>query len=248
MQNYEQHRIKGWWLEIDSVSKNQWPRLERLLEKSELERAARFHFERDRHAYIAAHALTRALLCTATGLSPSSWRFTTGPFGKPEAIIASGQPRLRVNLSHTRGLAAAVLSVDHDIGVDVEWLERSTDIAMLSKRVFTPQECAVLDAAPQDQKQNIFLTFWTLKEAYIKAIGTGLSQPLDSFYFSLDPLGIHFNSAKTAPPLDNPEHWRFQQFQPSPSHLMALAVHHSKPESLDISLEAAPLETIVQLP
>jgi 4'-phosphopantetheinyl transferase len=247
MQGYEQQRVSGWWLEIDNISKSQWPRLERLLEKAEVDRAQRFHFEHDRQSYIAAHALTRALLTTWTGLSPTQWQFTIGPFGKPEVILPPGQPELRVNLSHTRGLVAVVLSDGHDIGVDVEWLERNSDIEGLAKRVFTLEERAILAATPQHQKKQVFLTFWTLKESYIKAIGKGLSHPLDSFYFSLDPLGIHFKSPKAFITSDDPEQWRFQHFQPTPGHLMALAIHHPEPENLVITLEEAPLDAIVRL-
>lgn len=247
MNNNKLHRVNGWWLETDSILKSQWPRLEQLLENAEIERAERFHFEHDRQSYIAAHALTRALLTMETGLSPSSWRFTTGPFGKPEAILPPGLPKIRVNLSHTRGLAAAVLSIHHDVGVDVEWLGRNIDIKEFSTQVLTAQERAVLNATPQDQKRHVFLTFWTLKEAYIKAIGKGFSHPLDSFHFNLTPLGIHFKASRSAVSSDDAKQWKFQHFQPNLDHFMALAVHHPEPEKLAITFEAAPLETIIGL-
>ncbi len=230
-----------WWLATDSLGAGDWPELEALLDEAERARAARFHFERDRLSYVAAHALGRRLLSARAGGEPSAWAFTVGPHGKPEVRDA---PRLRLNLSHTRGLAAAVLAEEHDVGIDVEWLGRPAAGPELAPRFFAPTECDILALAPPERAEETFLAFWTLKEAYIKAIGLGLAQPLDSFAFTLEPLSISF-----APGIaDNPARWHFARFRPTPAHLMALALRHPAPHTVTTAVTEADMALLCAQP
>jgi len=224
-----------WWMETGGLDTGDWSRLEALLDEAERVRARRFHFDRDRQSYIAAHALGRCLLSSRAGGEPPDWRFAIGSHGKPEVIGPANAPRLRLSLSHTRGLAAAVLMEEHDIGIDVEWLGRPVASGDVATRFFAPAECAILEAAPPALTHETFLSFWTLKEAYIKAVGLGLSQPLDAFAFTLEPLRIRFEASIA----DNPACWRFWRFRPTPDHMMALALCHPKPQAVNITVTAA---------
>lgn len=235
--------VTVWWLDLKSIREDDWQLLESLLEDSELERSTRFHFDRDRDVYIAAHALTRGLLTWWTGLPARDWRFTAGDHGKPEVTPPPGLPRLRVNLSHTRELAAVALTVDNDVGVDVEWLERVNDVDQLAKRVFAADERALLAATPSERKTEIFLTFWTLKEAYVKAIGKGLSQPLDAFAFTLEPPVIRFDDIEA----DDAALWRFRHLRPTDRHKLAVGVRHPHPERLSMEIGEAPLDYLRNL-
>lgn len=239
-----ENRVNVWWLDLTTLSDSHWPTLEALLDGEERERAQRFHFLHDRHAYIAAHAVARALLTRWTGVEASSWCFTIGAYGKPEVVSPFDLPGLRINLSHTRGMVAVALTQHHDIGVDVEWLERQCDIDSLAQKVFTAEERTLLQTTPADKKQDIFLTLWTLKEAYIKAIGKGLSQPLDAFHFSLEPLAIRFKAAPLDETPNDPQTWGFRRASPTDTHRLALAIRHPDPSSLDVTIEAAPLNWI----
>lgn len=200
----------------------------------ERERADRFHFQQDRDSYISAHALGRVLLSSVAGHDPRSWRFTIRDHGKPEVVSPEGGPRWRLNLSHTRGLAAAALTQEFDIGVDVENLQRTPDCAALSRRFFAPEETDFLNSVPADRELETFLAFWTLKESYVKAIGKGLAQPLDSFYFTFDPLRIHFADADGGDPAD----WLFYRQQPSCDYLLALSLRHRKAQNISIQTKA----------
>jgi 4'-phosphopantetheinyl transferase len=239
------HPVRVWWLQTQAIGAADWPRLASLLDEHERQRAARFHFERDRQTYIAAHALARGLLSHWAGCSASAWRFDHGTHGKPEVRCPPGMPGLRFNLSHTRGLAAVALTRTLDIGVDTEWQARDCDSDALAQRYFAAPEQALLSATPQAQKAALFLRFWTLKEAYIKAIGEGLSHPLDSFYFSLDPPEIHFVEAASSQA--QASLWHFRLIQPTPEHLLALGVRQPPHARLQIQMEAASLDYLLTL-
>ncbi len=236
--------VELWWLEVESVAAADWPRLEALLDDSERARSCRFHFERDRLSYTAAHALARGLLSAWAGGEPSAWRFSVGPHGKPEVVAPATRPSLRVNLSHTRGLAAAVVAEEHDVGIDVEWLDRRPAGSDLARRFFAPAECAQLEACPPALADETFLSFWTLKESYIKAIGKGLAQPLDSFFFTLDPLTIHFGSGME----EDAAGWLFRQFRPTPRHLMALALRHPHAGGVTVTASAMDADSLCRQP
>jgi len=232
------------WLEVAAVRDHQWPRLEAMLDAAERDRARRFHFDHDRLVFTLAHALARAVLSAAAPGTPppSGWRFTTGAQGKPEAVCPPGCPRLRVNLSHTRGLAAVALAIDHDVGLDVEWAGRPADSVGLAEPYFAPPEAAAIRAAPQDKRLETFLAFWTLKEAVVKAAGTGLSQALDSFAFTLEPLSLRFLDER-----DDAARWLVRRLDPGPDHHMALAVRCDSPDRLRVDAAPARLADVLTL-
>lgn len=232
--------VRVWWLAVDQVAGAAWPGLAELLDDAERARAARFHFDHDRKCYIAAHALGRSLLSSRAGGDPRAWRFQVGDHGKPEVLSPPGGPHLRLNLSHTRGLAAAVLTEDHDVGIDVEWLDRRAPGMDLARRFFAQSECAQLDGLDGDAFVERFLGFWTLKEAYVKAIGKGLAQPLDSFAFTLDPVAITFVDAGGVDAgADSPAAWSFRRFAPTPRHLMAVALRAPEPLAVTVTEKRA---------
>jgi 4'-phosphopantetheinyl transferase len=234
-------RVALWWLSLDAIGLADWEKLESLLIDEERERSERFHFERDRQVYVAAHAACRGLLSYCLGQAPGSWRFSVEEHGKPELICPPGQPRFRVNISHTRGLAAVALTQEHDLGVDVEWLQRDAPADQLAKRMFAESERLRVAAATGSEKRDIFLGFWTLKEAYVKAIGKGLSQPLDAFAFDLETREISFRDNLA----DAAANWHFERYRPGPEHLMALAVRHPDRSSLVVDARPAPLSFLL---
>jgi 4'-phosphopantetheinyl transferase len=176
-------------------------------------------FRDDRYNYMAAHWLVRTALSSIDGIPPADWRFSQTP-GKPAIDPASGRSELRFNLSRTNGLVACAVCVGSEIGIDVEALAPTHARLAVAERFFSSSEVAVLRHAGPDQLANMFLRFWTLKEAFVKATGTGLSRALDSFSFSLDPISISFHPASA----DEEKQWQFFERQPTPRHLLALAV------------------------
>ena len=178
-----------------------------LLSADECARADRFHFAADRSAYVAAHALLRCLL-GAQGIPAPC--FDIGPWGRPE--LAGVPRRLRFSLTHTRTLVAVALALTDDLGVDTETADRETDALDLASRFFAPAEAARLAALPQAAREQEFLRIWTLKEAFVKAVGLGLSLPLDRFAFGAAP-----GEFSCAAELGDPASWSFRSLYTGPS-------------------------------
>jgi 4'-phosphopantetheinyl transferase len=211
--------VAVWWTAVDAVGVDTLARWRGMLESDEQARADRFHFAQDREVFIAAHALKRKLLSWAGDSPPADWRFIVGQWGKPQIAPALGQARLHFSLSHTRGLVACAVSLDHEIGLDVEASDRAGDGLDIAGRFFAPAELTLLRAAAPDDRPELFARIWTLKEAYIKATGRGLSDfPLDCIAF--EPSGVKFGAALG----DDPAHWQFAQWKPTSRHLLALAL------------------------
>lgn len=154
------------------------------LSPDELERASRFHFDIHRTRYVAGRAQMRYLLSSYIGCAPHEVRFNYGPQGKP--ILADvGAPYF--NLSHSEGLALLGLSLDAEIGVDIEAVREMSDASDVARDNFSPSEFAEWEGLPSDRRTDGFFACWTRKEAIVKALGGGLSIPLDSFKVTLEP-------------------------------------------------------------
>jgi 4'-phosphopantetheinyl transferase len=148
------------------------------LSEEELARAARFQFDRDRHRYIVAHGALRQLLARYVGCTPGELRFGTNRYGKPHLGNASG---LRFNLSHTEDVAViAIASAEAgEIGIDVEAVRPLDGMLKIAQQFFRADEAEALHRLPDAAQPLAFYRIWTRKEAYLKAIGTGLSTSLD---------------------------------------------------------------------
>jgi len=193
------------------------------LSEEERARAARFHFERDRNSYVLAHALARTLLAQLTGAEPQALRFALGEHGRPELDWPVKSPRMRFNISHTHGLVACALALEHDVGVDVEHVERRLEIGRIAPSVFSPDERRALALLDDDALRTRFFQLWTLKEAYIKARGMGLALPLREITFHLD--GRQRPELALGPALaDVAGRWWLDVRPLGASHMLALAL------------------------
>jgi 4'-phosphopantetheinyl transferase len=201
-------------------------RYAQLLSPAERERAEQFAFDADRLLYLVAHALMRCTLSRYANPKPQDWVFIQNQYGRPEIAPGLCDVPLRFNLSHTSGLAACAVTLQHDIGVDVEYMNRRGDVTALAGDVFSPAEVRALRAAPSARRREQFFKYWTLKEAYIKARGMGLAMPLDQFSFDLNDdgnIGIAFDSGLH----DDPSDWKFGLHRPTPDHILAFGTRCS---------------------
>lgn len=155
----------------------------RTLDADELERAGRFHFEKHRRHFVVGRGGLRYVLSRYLDAKPEELRFTYGAFGKP--ALVGGE--LRFNMSHSHGVALFAVAEDRELGVDVEHIRADFASEEIARRFFSPVEVAAFNALRQDEQVAAFFRCWSRKEAYIKAIGRGLSEPLDAFDVTLAP-------------------------------------------------------------
>jgi 4'-phosphopantetheinyl transferase len=191
-----------------------------VLSPIERERYERFVFERDRRDFAAAHGLLRNALSTYGDARPADWTFVTSPTGKP--LLGGSGSKVEFNISHTHGLVACAATADVEVGVDVESLDSGRVPNDVVKSSFSEFEIADLDVRIGIDRLERFVELWTLKEAYLKAIGVGLSGRLNAITFEFDgSSGLRFHPGDGTPGTE----WQFALFAPSVRHRMAVAVH-----------------------
>jgi 4'-phosphopantetheinyl transferase len=189
-----------------------------LLDRDELSRANRFHFEKDRKHFVVARGFLRVLLGRYLNRDPKQLKFTYGAYGKPEL---PGDEWLRFNMSHSHGIALYALNEGHDIGVDVEYMRADFTSDDIARRFFSRVEVESLCGLPTEERVASFFRCWTRKEAYIKATGRGLSQPLDGFDVTLAP---GESAALLRTDAGAHEHWSMANIEVGPGYAGALAV------------------------
>lgn len=202
-------------------------RLGRSLSSDEWERANRFRFDRHRRQYVVGRGALRALLATYLGTRPELVRFGYGDRGKP-FLAAPAESDLRFNLTNSDELALVGFVRGIEIGVDIEFLKPMPDCEQISERFFSESERAVLRGLPAHQKEEAFFNCWTRKEAYLKAVGTGLAAPLDSFDVTLAP-GEPPRMLTLEGDADRAARWVFEHFRPAEQYIGALAIEGKPP-------------------
>ena len=194
-----------------------------LLSAQERDRHQRFRFAQDRHIYLLAHALVRRSLSDELGCAPTDLQFEEGSHGKPALAPSWGAPPLHFNLSHTHGMVACGLTRVAPVGVDVERLDRRIDLESLAQRVFSDVEQADLFSRTGQAQRERFFQYWTLKEAYIKAVGLGLSLPLEQITLRVseaEPIAIAFGPEIQ----DRGGPWQLVTHRPTASHMLSAAI------------------------
>jgi 4'-phosphopantetheinyl transferase len=209
-----------WVVDLASVDTPVVEDLQLFLSEEELERAQRFQFERDRRTCLVSYGLLRrALTWVVPDVRPKDWIVTRAPNGRPEIVQPSLLPWPRFNISHTTGLVACLVTAKNDCGVDVEAVVPFPDMDLLSWRILTPSERAHVAALPDNVRHCGFFRLWTLKEAYAKARGLGVSLPFEQLPFEYHEDGIR---------LDDSGQWYFEQWQPRPGYILSLAVRRGQ--------------------
>ena len=158
-----------------------------LLDTEESNKLSRFLLAEDRRDYAAAHALLRQTLTEVTPqIDPAEWRFERTPRGKPFLPPAqAGVPPIRFSLAHTRGLVACLVSRGAEVGVDVEAPSQAVHVDSLMRDVCSVDEQEQIRSTTPAARAGRFLDFWMLKEAYLKALGVGITGVLDQVSFDL---------------------------------------------------------------
>jgi 4'-phosphopantetheinyl transferase len=175
----------------------------------ELERWAQYSFEKDRNAFLAKRLLIRGALSSHVGIQPTELTFIENEYGKPALAAEYDADALHFNLSSTPQLAVCAISHQGAVGVDVEDDARS-DALELVDWVLGPEEQRSLNRLPLQERAPAFLRHWTLKEAYVKARGIGVTLPLAEIQFCLTD-GHSISASFGAELNDDPARWCFLQ-------------------------------------
>lgn len=171
-----------WLLPIAEVPPEYFPEYDRLLSPGERERNRRYVFEKDRIRDLLTRVFIRQLLASYLSVAPEDLQFEANAHGRPTLRWPDPSSNLDFNLSHAGEMIACALVPAGRVGIDIEPIDRKVNIQQAS-HFFSKIELAELALLSGERQKEHFLRLWTLKEAYIKAQGRGLSIPLDSFAF-----------------------------------------------------------------
>jgi 4'-phosphopantetheinyl transferase len=199
-----EHRCRQW------LTPEEWGCAQRLRQPS------------SRNQHVVGRGMARKLLTLRTDFDPAEVVLAREEKGKP--FVVAPQPTIRpFNVSHTEGMVLFAAVDCGPIGVDVERLSRKTDIG-LAERYFAPAEVDYVHSSyDPEARMEAFFRVWTLKEAFIKAIGTGLTMPLGDFAFdqieAVRPRVRMLKSNRT-----DDDGWHFISFVPKPGYIAAVAI------------------------
>jgi 4'-phosphopantetheinyl transferase len=198
-----------------------------VLSPDERRRAGKYHFEKDRKQFINARAALREILSRYLDITPNQVEFSCNRYGKPELKIAKSGDFPGFSFSRSREIALCAVTRKRRIGVDIEFINEEPANLEIAERFFSPSEIAALKNIPETLQSAAFYSVWTRKEAFIKAVGKGLSYPLQNFSVSIKPDEI--TPSLTINDSSENDIWTLFSFSPHPEYAAALAVEGSLP-------------------
>jgi 4'-phosphopantetheinyl transferase len=211
------------WRASLAAGRDELARLHAILSDEERARAARFRYDMHRDRFVAGRGIQRLLLARYLDTRPAAIRYSLAAHGKPSLDGAHAASGLRFNVSNAEeGLLVAV-TLEREVGVDLEPLHRAVDRDAVARRFFSVPENEVYDTIAEEERDAAFFTCWTRKEAYIKAVGDGLTMPLDCFDVTLRP-GEPARLLATRGDPTQVERWTMRELDPGPGWLAALVV------------------------
>lgn len=200
-----------------------------LLTPAEIARIERYRSPKGQHNALITRAFVRLLLSQYAQIAPQDWLFTIAEQGKPG--LYNPPFALRFNLSHNDNLLVCAVCLNHEIGCDVESLSRKISVDAIAKRYFSPSEYQNIKLLAPSLQSARFFEYWTLKEAFVKATGFGISQGLETFSFEIGQVESgKFNdniSLSFAPEsrMQNNHDWYSCLIYPDPIHCVAICIN-----------------------
>jgi 4'-phosphopantetheinyl transferase len=171
-------------LDLPTAKINQ---LATFLSPDEVTRANKFHFLEHKKRFFTARGILRQLLGNYLNINPNKIEFEYGNRGKPQLAVSINNSSLQFNVSHSQEYALYGFTHHHLIGVDIEYLCGMRNVTELAKRFFTHKEFQLIaNLTDEEQQQKAFFQLWTVKEAYLKANGVGLSGSLTDIEVTLN--------------------------------------------------------------
>jgi 4'-phosphopantetheinyl transferase len=201
------------------------------LDDADLQRYARYREDRDRLMFLGGRVMARAVVAGALAVRPDEWQWREGPHGRPE--IAAPETPVRFNIAHSGGVVVCAVSCGREVGVDVEDRGRRPVDSRVIRRYLAPEEAADVEARGAAWHDR-FLMYWTLKESYLKALGLGISVPLEEIRFTIEPeIRISFRGSLA----DSSTDWTFRLLPQTPRHYTAVAASGAAPRVIERTFE-----------
>jgi 4'-phosphopantetheinyl transferase len=197
---------------------------EGILSSDEREKAARFHFEKDRRKFTVARASMRIILGSYLRLTAPEISFAYSENGKPK--LAEAASSIRFNLSHSGEMALLGVTLGRDVGIDIELIRSDVETDNLARRFFSSRERDSIRGLPDGERISAFFRCWTCKEAFLKAQGVGLSRSLDSFDVEVNPK-LSARLLATRPDASEVDHWFLHDVEVVSNYSAALAIEGS---------------------
>lgn len=209
------------WIVDLAVAEARMPACLAVLDADERARAERFLRAADRKRFIVGHAAWRFVLGHALGADPRTLAFAVGPSGKPE-LAGPWSGLVDINLSHSGERAVVGLATIGRIGVDIEASRPLPDALRIARHHFAPSEVVALERCSAFALHHAFLACWTRKEAVVKAMGVGLSMPLDRFAVTVPPGPVAV--LDIAGDREAARAWSLHHLEPAPGYVGAVAI------------------------
>ena len=203
-------------------------RLQAVLSPDEHQRAGRLRGGQLANRFIAGRAILRSILARYLAASPADVVFAYNARGKPSLGPPWDRRGLGFNLSHSKALAVIAISGGREVGVDVEFVRPVRHLTGMVARWFSAEEQRGWQAPPAADQTAGFFRVWTCKEAWLKAVGTGLSLPLDQVSVAValaEPprvLAIRGDQGEA-------RQWRLECLSPAAGYVAAVAVRGELP-------------------
>jgi 4'-phosphopantetheinyl transferase len=194
-----------------------------ILDDGERAQADRFRFDVHRRRFTIGRAYQRLILGAYLLREPTTIRYTYSPNGKPYIAEQPLLSSVSFNFSNSSDLALLAIVRKQEIGIDIERIDEIADLERLASHFFSRREADKLLTLPHELQLAAFFRCWTRKEAYLKAVGHGLSMPLDSFDVSLTPdEGVRILAIRGD--VDRAKAWSLFHLDPAQGYIGAVAI------------------------
>ena len=186
-------------------------------------RAERYRFLEDRSRFVIRRGILRMILGRYLSVEPSHIKLDYGPYGKPHLAGEFDSDSLQFSLAYSHELVVYAFARKCQVGIDVERIQPLPDIEQISAQFFTTRENRKINELDGLAKLLAFYHCWTRKEAYVKAIGAGLTYPMNQLEVSVDPN----EPAQLLWAEKHPQaatQWSLKSFAPADDYVSALAI------------------------
>ncbi|WP_032112353.1 4'-phosphopantetheinyl transferase family protein [Candidatus Paracaedibacter symbiosus] len=206
------------------------------LSSEEKERADKFVFAHLKKRYIISHGFLRILIGKYLSLPPSEVDYAYNEFLKP---LSKQNADLYFSMSHSHNVACYAFSFHHNIGIDIEYKNNDLEVKDLGPAIMTHNESLVFEKLNKIDKLQLFYKTWTIKEAFLKALGVGLSYPLSRIETTILPKD-EFKVVKLYDIKEELEEWSFFSITSLPCYLGAVAIRKKETKINFINIRPSP--------